>query len=211
MNLVFDFGAVLFHWKPAELVAQTFPHAASTPQATADLAHALFAHADWHSFDRGTLAMDDVVHRTAARLGLDQERVQGLMQHIGGHLAPIPGTVALLRQLHARRLAGAELKLYYLSNMPAPYARRLQELHDFLQCFDGGVFSGDVHWIKPEPQIYQLLQSRYALEPAHTVFIDDLKHNVHAAERQGWSGIHFQSPEQLEMELVARNLCEKHL
>ena len=211
MNLVFDFGAVLFRWKPVELVAQTFPEVAGTPQAAADLAHALFSHADWHSFDRGTLAMDDVVQRSAARLGLDRARVEALMQHIGGHLAPIPGTVALLRQLHAQRLAGGDLKLYYLSNMPAPYARRLEELHDFLQCFDGGVFSGDVQWIKPEPQIYQLLQSRYALEPAHTVFIDDLKHNVHAAELQGWSGIHFESAEQLEQELANRNLYKKRL
>jgi putative hydrolase of the HAD superfamily len=211
MNLVFDFGAVLFNWKPAELLAQTFAQEASTPQTAAAMAHALFAHADWHSFDRGTLAMDDVVQRSAARLGLDLARVEALMHHIGGHLAPIPGTVNLLRQLHSQRLAGGDLKLYYLSNMPAPYARRLQELHDFLQCFDGGVFSGDVHWIKPEPQIYQLLQSRYALEPAQTVFIDDLKHNVHAAEQQGWSGIHFHSPEQLEQELVARNIYEKRL
>lgn len=207
MNLVFDFGAVLFHWNPAALVGQTFPVEAGTPQSAAALAHALFGHADWHSFDRGTLDMEEVVRRSTERLGLDRARVNALMQHIGGHLAPIPGTVALLRKLYARRLAGADLKLYYLSNMPAPYARRLEELHDFLQCFDGGVFSGDVHWIKPEPQIYQLLQGRYALEPAHTVFIDDLQHNVHAAELQGWSGIHFQSPEQLEQDLVARSLC----
>lgn len=211
MNLVFDFGAVLFHWKPAELVAQTFAQEASSPQAAADLVHALFAHADWHSFDRGTLGMDDIVRRTAERLGLDLARVEALMQHIDVHLAPVPGTVSLLRDLHAQRLAGGGLKLYYLSNMPAPYARRLETLHDFLQCFDGGVFSGDVHWIKPEPQIYQLLQSRYALEPAHTLFIDDLKHNVHAAEQQGWSAIQFHSPEQLEQELLARNVYKKCL
>ena len=58
--------------------------------------------------------------------------------------------------------------------MPAPYARTLERLHDFLGDFDGGIFSGDVLLIKPEPAIYQLLQTRYALEPAKTVFIDDL-------------------------------------
>ena len=33
MNLVFDFGAVLFHWQPAQLVAESFPDLAATPQA----------------------------------------------------------------------------------------------------------------------------------------------------------------------------------
>ena len=58
MNLVFDFGAVLFTWKPAELLARSFPQQAGDADAAAHLAHAVFGHPDWHSFDRGTLAMD---------------------------------------------------------------------------------------------------------------------------------------------------------
>ena len=175
MNVVFDFGAVLFTWRPAELVAQCFPEVAATPQQAGQLAHAVFGHPDWHNFDRGTLPLAEVVQRTAQRLHLNPAVLTELVESIGERLVPIPETVALLAQLHARRTATASgVRLYFLSNMPVPYARTLERLHPFLQWFDGGIFSGDVHHIKPEPAIYALLQTRYALDPAQTVFIDDL-------------------------------------
>lgn len=209
MNIVFDFGAVLFTWRPAELLARSFPEVASTPEQAAQLAHAVFGHADWHNFDRGTLSMEEVVARTAQRLGLDLRVLSELVEGIGEQLLPMDASLALLAQLHARRgQADSHLRLYYLSNMPVPYARTLERLHPFLQCFDGGIFSGDVQHIKPEPAIYQLLQSRYALEPAHTVFIDDLKSNVLAAQALGWAGIHFESAPQLSAALAALNLSQ---
>lgn len=173
MNFVFDFGAVLFTWKPSDLMAQSFPQRASTPEAAAELAHAMFAHADWNGFDQGIVEMDALIARTSERLDLDATVLRELVEHIGERLQPIPGTVALLEQLHALRSQHADLRLYYLSNMPRPYARALERRHAFLQCFDGGIFSGDVLHIKPHPEIYQLLQSRFALEPAYTLFIDD--------------------------------------
>jgi putative hydrolase of the HAD superfamily len=70
-----------------------------------------------------------------------------------------------------------------------------------LQDFDGGLFSGDVRLSKPSPEIYQLLQSRYQLEPQRTVFIDDMQANVDAAKEHGWKGIQFTSAAQLVEEL----------
>ena len=68
MNFVFDFGAVLFTWKPADLMAQCFPHRAGTAETAAALAHAMFAHADWNGFDQGVLEMDALIARTSERL-----------------------------------------------------------------------------------------------------------------------------------------------
>lgn len=204
MNLVFDFGAVLFTWKPADLITQTFPERAGTPEAAAALAHALFSHADWICFDAGTLSMDVVIARTAARLGLDPTALRNLVEHIADQLAPIPETVALLAQLHALRDRHPALRLYYLSNMPQPYARQLEQRHAFLQWFDGGVFSGDVQHIKPDPAIYQQLQSRYGLDPAHTLFTDDLLANVLAARAQGWHAIQFESAAQLQADMATQ-------
>ena len=91
--------------------------------------------------------------------------------------------------------------MYFLSNMPMPYARVLEQRHAFLKNFDGGIFSGDVKLIKPDPAIYELLESRYLLDPGHTLFIDDLKSNVEAAKKRGWHGIHFESTAQMESDL----------
>lgn len=203
MNIVFDFGAVVFSWKPELLVRTAFPAQAATPAAARSLAADLFHHDDWQNFDRGTIAQDAVVTRAAQRLGLPHAAVQALVADIPNHLAPIADTLALLGRLRERRARQQDLRLYYLSNMPEPYARVLEQRHDFLQWFDGGMFSADVKMIKPQPDIFALLQSRYALDPAHTVFIDDLPANVDAARTHGWHAIHFESASQLEPQLAA--------
>lgn len=202
MNFVFDFGAVLFTWKPADLLAQTFPERAGTPDAATALAHAMFAHADWNGFDQGVLEMDALIERTSRRLELDAAVLRELVAHIGERLQPIPETVAFLEQLHGLRTQHPALRLYYLSNMPWPYARALERRHAFLQWFDGGIFSSDVLHIKPDPAIYQLLQSRYALEPTHTLFIDDLLANVLAAQGQGWQAVQFEAASQLQSHIT---------
>lgn len=210
MNIVFDFGAVLFTWRPAELLHHHFPErAASVPQA-ADLAQAVFGHADWHQFDRGVLSMDAVVTRTAARLGLEPGALTRLVASIPDHLVPMQETLALLAQLRSlREQQGDAPKLYFLSNMPAPYARTLVQRHAFLQWFDGGVFSSDVQLVKPEAEIYTLLERRYALAPARTLFIDDNAANVQAAQAaqaRGWQGIEFASAQQLQAQLARHGI-----
>lgn len=195
MNVVFDFGAVLFTWRPAEIVADAFPARASTPAYAKQLAQDMFGHEDWHDYDRGLLEMDEVVQRLSSRLALDHAAVQTVVQNIASRLAPIAETVAVLQSLHARKQAGeGVVGLYFLSNMPRPYARELEQMHGFLQQFDGGVFSGDVFLSKPDPAIYHLLQSRYQLPPESTLFIDDLQANVQVAQQLGWQGIHLTQP-----------------
>lgn len=201
-DVVFDFGAVLFGWRPDLLVAQQFPALAATPQAARALAHDIFHHDDWQSFDRGVLELDHVIDRTARRLALPGEGMSTLMSGIGERLTPIPDTVALLTRLRLRRERLGDVRLYFLSNMPAPFARVLERRHDFLRWFDGGVFSGDVQLIKPDPAIYALLEARFGLEPARTVFVDDLAANVAVAQSRGWRGIRFESAAQVEPHLI---------
>lgn len=201
MNIVFDFGAVLFTWRPADLVAEAFPARTSTEADAKQLAHAVFGHADWHAFDRGLMEIDAVITRTASRLRLELDALHALVHSIGERLRPMTETVEVLQSLHARRGAAGVSGLYFLSNMPVPYARELEQRHRFLGQFDGGIFSGDVLCSKPDPGIYSLLQSRYSLVPGNTVFIDDLRANIDAARALGWKGIHFHSAEQLREEL----------
>ena len=96
--------------------------------------------------------------------------------------------------MRARRDAGEDLRLYFLSNMPAPHARALEARYPFMRWFDGGIFSGDVQLLKPQPEIYQLLAERHALAPGRTVFIDDTLVNVEAARSLGWHAIHCSAP-----------------
>ena len=213
MNYVFDFGAVLFTWRPSDLVQTHFPQHVSSSEQAGELARDMFHHDDWQNFDRGTVAMDEVIKRTSARLSLPEHAVEALVSNIGDLLTPIQDTLTVLEYLYRQRELGkrlgdqqSDVRLYFLSNMPEPYARALQEKHAFLDWFDGGIFSGDVKLIKPDPAIYELLESRYNLDPVRTVFFDDLKTNIDAARLRGWHGVHFENAAQMQTQLAQMGL-----
>lgn len=202
MNIVFDFGAVLFDWQPAQLLSHHFPDLVTTPEQAQQLARDVFHHPDWQGFDRGTVALDDVIARTASRLLLAHDDLHQVLAPIGERLAPIACNIELLAGLCERRDRQGGLKLYYLSNMPAPFARALERRHEFLSWFDGGIFSGDVKLAKPDPAIFNLLASRYQLEAAKTLFIDDSLANVQAAHALCWQTIHCEAPERLPVQVM---------
>ena len=150
MNWIFDFGAVVFEWRPVELVQTHFPRVARDEAGARALAEAIFGHADWRAFDAGRCTADQVIESTVARLNLEREPFESLVTRLPDVLRPIAGTVQVLEQLRSARQDGIDLKLFFLSNMPAPVARELQRRHAFIQWFDGGIFSGDVMCAKPD-------------------------------------------------------------
>jgi HAD superfamily hydrolase (TIGR01509 family) len=70
-----------------------------------------------------------------------------------------------------------------------------------LKLFRGIVVSGEEKLIKPEPEIYRLLCSRYGVAAEACVFVDDSLKNVEGARAAGMHGLLFMSPEQLRVEL----------
>lgn len=203
LNIIFDFGAVIFGWEPSALVREVFPQHAGTDAQAMQLARSVFSHDDWHSFDAGKLSVQEIVERTHARTALPLQALADLVHSIGMRLPPIPESIRVLSDLRAQRDAGADMKLFYLSNMPAPYARVLEKKHDFIGWFDGGIFSGDVKLIKPDPGIFRLATQRFGLQAdSQTVFIDDLQANVDVSIAHGWRGVHLPHPRMLRTKLL---------
>lgn len=201
MNVVFDFGAVLFRWQPHDIVARLLPRHAPDAATASALAGEFFrSHegGDWGEFDRGTVGPAALAERLAARTGVSASDAMAVIDAIPDELQPMPETVALLQRLHDRGHA-----LYYLSNMPAPYAAHLLASHEFLGLFRAGLFSAHVELVKPEPAIYAHAVQVFGITPAETLFIDDLQANIDAARAAGWQGIRFTDAAQCEAELHA--------
>jgi 2-haloacid dehalogenase len=59
---------------------------------------------------------------------------------------------------------------------------------------------------KPSAEFYKILIDRYHLDPARTIFIDDVLRNVKGAESVGIMGIHFHNPSQLKDELRRKGI-----
>lgn len=202
MNIVFDFGAVLVNWRPQEVVRKHFPSIAHSYETAAQLANSFFAHSDWQEFDAGRVSAQEISMLLAKRLALDVQAVQHMVNSIEDHISPIETSVALLEDLYATREAKG-YKLYYLSNMPAPYARGL-ERHAFIRCFNGGIFSGDHGLIKPQPEIFRKLEAMYNLQGQQILFIDDHPANIAAAQEEGWKTIHLTDPSMLSELMLAK-------
>lgn len=198
--VIFDFGAVLFRWQPLALLQQTVPDLAPDEDAARRVAASFFESftpdSDWARFDLGLLQQDELARRIAARTGAPEDRVRRVIDAIPGHLQPKTDTVALME-----RLKDAGHRLYYLSNMPRPYADHLQRHNAFIADFLDGIFSSHVGLMKPQPAIFEMAQQRFSLFQARTVFIDDHLGNVEAARAQGWQALHFRGAALAEREL----------
>jgi len=193
LNIVFDFGRVIFYWKPDELIASVF----SDPVVQDRVAKAVFNHPEWIETDRGTLSFEEMSQRAARRAGVPVAQVAQLINQVPSALVPIPETIEILHQLKARGHA-----LYALSNMGEVSMTHLEESYPFLNLFDGKVISARVKLVKPEPAIFRLLLNQFHLDPQETVFIDDLSENIEIAAHFGMHTIHFTSPTQCHKALV---------
>ena len=203
-TVVFDFAGVVFHWQPLQLLQRVIPQQASNPDSARHWMQQIFQGyaGDWAGFDRGTVEPDDLVQRIARRTGLPAADAQAVVDAVPLSFAPLPGTVALIDDLHA-----AGHPLYFLSNMPAPYADHLEQTHGFLQRFSDGIFSARVRLIKPERAIYDLAAQRFGVPPADLLFFDDVVANVAAAQQAGWQAAHFTDAAAARALLLARGFA----
>lgn len=107
-------------------------------------------------------------------------------------------TVELLKEIKESK----KYKLYALTNWSAETFPWALANFEFLHWFEGIVVSGVEKSRKPFPDFYQILFDRYQINPAQAIFIDDNLKNVEGAMRLGLPTIHFQSAEQVRLELV---------
>ncbi|HEX7437105.1 MAG TPA: HAD-IA family hydrolase [Caldimonas sp.] len=203
MNLVFDLGGVVLRWQPDEFLMRLLPERAPTRAAGRQLAAAFFQGfgGDWGEFDRGRIEPGLLAERIAARIGLTVDEARHVIDAIPDELQPIPETAGLLRRLHA-----SGRRLFFLSNMPVPYARHLEASHPVLELFERGVFSSRVGSIKPEPALFAHAAAAFGVDAAQLVLIDDIAANVEAARRAGWHGLLFENVQRCEADLLRLEL-----
>ena len=101
----------------------------------------------------------------------------------------IEGAVAILAELRARNVP-----LYALTNFSAETFPAAYERFEFLSWFRGILVSGQVKMIKPDSRIFELFLEKFAIDPAHAIYIDDRQNNVDAAIALGMHGVVFTDP-----------------
>ncbi len=201
-DVVFDLGGVVFRWEPLVVLQSLFPeHVPDEAVArhwAAEIFQTFHPEADWALFDLGQIEPEPLAQRIAKRTGLAEADLRHLIASIPAHLLPMQGTVDLIHDLKAQGH-----RLYFLSNMPSGYADHLVRENSFFSQFEEGIFSAHVQQIKPLPDIFATAQARWPLR-GQPVFIDDVQHNIDAAEQHGWQAIRFETAEQVRADLLGR-------
>jgi 2-haloacid dehalogenase len=190
--VVFDVGGVLLDWDPRHLYRKLFDDEQEMERFLAELCTV-----EWHAqHDRGVPA-----EQSCAELAAEHpeyaELIHAWSQRTEEMIAgTIDGSIEILRELK-----DAGIRCYALTNMEAETYPLRAARYEFMSWFDGTVVSAHEGVIKPEREIFERLLTRYGLEPARTLMIDDSRRNVEAAAGLGMQTVHYTSPAQLRGEL----------
>ncbi|MFH1832025.1 MAG: HAD family phosphatase [bacterium] len=175
-NIIFDLGRVLFHVNPDKVVTDFFGHEDPVPFG---LTKSMFK--VWADVDRGVISPDGAAQILAQEY--DKQKVDVFLGAVLDRLTPIDQGVSIFKAIKQKGY-----KTYILSNLSQQSHNKISG-YDFMQDFDGAVFSYQYSSIKPEPAIYQALLNLYNLKPEECLFIDDLPDNIAAAKTHGIDGI----------------------
>ena len=176
-NVVFDLGRVVFAQDPtksSEEFKQFFAYVSQwqMPQF-------------WCDYDRGVLSLQQVAEALAVYRGVETEYALSMIHLAIGRQETIAPTARLIADLKK-----AGYRLFVLSNMSREFIDFLRQ-QPVYENFEGEVISCEEGVVKPMPEIYDILLSRYNLVPEQTLFIDDREENVEAARKKGIATFHF--------------------
>lgn len=175
--VIFDMGGILLDFPMLKLTGAY----SDTPEDARLLDLAIFKSPEWVALDRGVTTEDRVL--AAARERLPERLHEGaaqVLEHWDEFLFPKPEMNALARELEAQGVP-----LYLLSNTSARFYR-FREKIEVWPLLKGALLSFEEKLLKPDPELYRRLFTRFGLAPGDCFFIDDLHLNVEAAR---WCGM----------------------
>lgn len=196
-DILFDLGKVLvpFDWGIA--IGRLEPH---LPDEVARLSR----------HDRS--AFERLFHKPAAELEMGQIDFarfhEIMMERLGVAIDPrefrdIWCNIFTLdeRMADLAESLATEYGVWLVSNTSRAHWRHIIAKWPRLSFFKGAALSFELHCMKPAPEYYRKAIEMFRIDPAASVFIDDIQENVDAAARTGMIGILYRGRERLLREL----------
>jgi 2-haloacid dehalogenase len=197
-TIIFDLGGVLIDWNPRYLYRKIFK---TEDEVTWFLEN--ICTSEWNDEQDGGRSFEEATAVLVSRHPEWREPIEAWygrwQETING---PLSGTVDILNEIRNMD----RFRLYALTNWSAETFPWALDNFEFLHWFEGIVVSGIEKCKKPEREIFDILTSRYAFAPHHSLFIDDNEKNIRAAAELGFQAIRFTTSEKLRNELKDRNI-----
>jgi epoxide hydrolase-like predicted phosphatase len=174
--VIFDFGGVLMRTADPRPRWELERRLELAPGGTYE---AVFGNPLWDQVQLGRASSEELWADIGQRLGLNAEEVAEFRQTFRAGDRLDEELVALIRHL---RDEGYRTAL--LSNAPAGLSQRLVEL-GIDDAFELVLVSGEEGLMKPDPAIFELALQQLGIAAEETIFVDDFRENVAAAQRVG--------------------------
>jgi putative hydrolase of the HAD superfamily len=178
-NVIFDIGNVLVRWAPYEVIASVFPQ--FNPS---DFYHKMYP--IWLDLNLGKLTEEEAIIHYQNLFRLPRKDFIQLLHEFKIDQIPLPGSIALLDKLKA-----LNVNLFSITDN----VKEIMEYHkinsDFPKYFKDIIVSADIGVLKPDAKIYKHLLAKHALNPAESIFIDDVLPNVEGAIKVGMQAFQF--------------------
>jgi 2-haloacid dehalogenase len=190
-NVIFDIGGVLLRLRYQAFIE----YLAGAGIDMTNLPRWL-EQVDLAAHERGEISGEELLGRIAAmaRRPLDADELRARWLDMFDRAHEMFDLAAGLKEHH---------RVFLLSNIGDLHWRHLNARYGFDDLTHGVVASFRVGAIKPSAAIYRETERRFGLEPAATVFIDDLPPNVAGAQACGWHAIHHRDPAETRRQLRA--------
>ncbi|MBM2290468.1 HAD family phosphatase [Sulfitobacter pseudonitzschiae] len=194
--VVFDIGNVLIEWQP-----ERFFDSVIGGQRRREM----FANVDLHGMndrvDLGQNFTDTVMATADANPDWATEIRMWHDRWIDMAAPAIDHSVRLMKALQAKGTP-----VFSLTNFGIQTYDIAAEVYPFLREFDRDFISGHMGVIKPDPQIFQMLEDESGLSGDALIFADDRDDNIAAAAARGWNTHLFKNPEGWAARLVEEGL-----
>jgi len=194
--VIFDIGNVLIEWNPERYFDQVIGR---------EQRERMFSEVDIHGMmeriDAGAPFAE-----TVAEMAGENSKWHDAILHIRDHWTDVASpaidhSVRLLRALKDNNVPVFALTNFGVQNFPLSEAK-----YSFLGEFDRRYISGELGLIKPDPQIYTVVEADTGLVPESLLFTDDREENIAAALARGWQAHLFEGPDGWARALVSCGL-----
>ena len=178
MDIILDMGNVLLEWNKDKILKAV----AKTQKDYLILDKAIFQSGLWERLDLGTLTREELVDKVLSLLGdCYQKKVEEVIWNWPAYIDIYTEVFPLLVHLKEKGH-----RIFVLSNTsPVFYELLKNQLAPLAKILDGFVLSCDIKVIKPDRKMFEEILSKYELDPANCVFLDDLADNTKMAESLG--------------------------
>jgi len=199
-NIIFDLGGVILDIDETIVYKELEKMGIST----SELAHSKDFKEIMSKFDTGIYTAPTFRKKTKALLGLEKMTDKRFDDIWNAMLLDIPR-----ERIEAIEKVKKHYKIFLMSNTNVIhydlYIRDLQlrfGYNEFDELFHKSYFSFAEHLEKPDPRFFELILDHEQLLPEETLFIDDSKKNIEAAQSLGIHTYHIRRDE------LVRNLFE---